>query len=73
MKQKFRSLEKYSYLFNPKVRIRRDDRPTGEINPFPGQISSEPSLFSLQPLHKPSEQLLTWDELKGKKTNSVKV
>lgn len=43
-----------------KVGVRTDDSTAGEVDSFAGQVSSEPTLFSLQALDKAADGLLAW-------------
>lgn len=44
----------FTYLINPHVRVRWNDSSSREINSLSRQVSTETTLFTFQPLHKPS-------------------
>jgi hypothetical protein len=47
------------HLVNAKVRIRRNDGPSREINTLSGKVSSESSLLALESLHETTDGFLT--------------
>lgn len=44
----------FTYLINPHVWVRWNDSSSREINSLSRQVSTETTLFTFQPLHKPS-------------------
>lgn len=43
---------------DPKIRVGRDDRAPRKVDTFPGEVTTEPTLFSLETLTEPADGFL---------------